>query len=196
MKRLLVLALLAALIVTLGPAGGAESEGPATGPSSLEESFSDFVTPGGDILLPRRDYRSEWTHLGTFVVPAEKDKGMGFHDVYTQPESVKAFKRDGRFPDGAVLVKEVNGTHTGKLTTGEASWAGAPAQWFVMVKDRKGRFPDNSLWGKGWGWALFSADNPDVNVATDYKIDCLGCHIPAQANDWIFVEGYPSIRGD
>ena len=24
-----------------------------------------------------------------------------------------------------------------------------------MIKDAKGRFPGNDLWGDGWGWALF-----------------------------------------
>lgn len=191
MKRLLALAAVVVLIAVMGPSMGQQN---GAAPRSLEASFDEFVTPDGGIRLPMRDYRSEWTHLGTYFVPAEKEKGMGFHDVYTQPEAVEAYKRDGRFPDGAVLVKEVNGTETARLTTGEASWAGDPAQWFVMIKDAKGRYPDSPLWGRGWGWALFQAGEPSVNVSTSYKVDCLGCHLPARASDWIFVEGYPSIR--
>jgi hypothetical protein len=41
------------------------------------------------------------------------------------------------------------------------------------------------------GWALFKSDAPDKQVATDYKKDCLGCHIPAKATDWVYVQGYP-----
>ena len=29
-----------------------------------------------------------------------------------------------------------------------------------MIKDAKGRFPGNDLWGDGWGWALFLAKEP------------------------------------
>jgi hypothetical protein len=162
---------------------------------SLEASFAEFVAPDGSIRLPAKDYRAEWTHLGTFVVPAERDRGGGIHDVYAQPQAVSAFKRDGRFPDGAVIVKEVNAMESADLTTGHASWAGAPMEWFVMIKDEKGRYADNPLWGKGWGWALFEAGDTEVNVATNYKIDCLGCHLPAQSTDWIYLQGYPSIRG-
>lgn len=188
MKWLVGLIPLAALVAVISPSMGQREA------SRLDTSFDEFVTPGGDIRMPRRDYRSEWSHLGTFVVPAEKDQGMGFHDVYTQPESVRAYKATGRFPDGAVLVKEVNAMETARMTTGDASWAGKPAQWFVMIKDEKGRYPDHPLWGKGWGWALFKDGDPPVNISTSYRVDCLGCHIPARATDWIFVEGYPSIR--
>ena len=66
-------------------------------------------------------------------------------------------------------------------------------QWFVMVKDAKGRFAENPIWGDGWGWALFKPDNASVNVAKDYKTDCLGCHIPAKDKDWIYTEAYPTL---
>ncbi|MFT6274075.1 MAG: hypothetical protein ACJAZ0_000163 [Halioglobus sp.] len=52
-----------------------------------------------------------------------------------------------------------------------------------MIKDTQNRFSGNPLWGDGWGWALFKPDQPKLNVATDYKLDCLGCHIPAKQSD-------------
>jgi hypothetical protein len=51
-----------------------------------------------------------------------------------------------------------------------------------MIKDEKGRYPGNPLWGDGWGWALYKSDAPDKQIATDYKKDCLGCHIPGTEN--------------
>ena len=50
------------------------------------------------------------------------------------------------------------------------------------------------LWGDGWGWALFKADAPDQQVATDYKKDCRGCHIPAKSTDWTYIQGYPVLK--
>ena len=105
----------------------------------------------------------------------------------------KAQKQD--IADGTVLVKGIHGTAAGQMTTGNVDWATDPPQvWFVMIKDAKGRFPNNPLWGKGWGWALFKADAPDKQVATDFKKDCLGCHVPAKADDWIYVKGYPVLH--
>ena len=62
-----------------------------------------------------------------------------------------------------------------------------------MVKDAKGRFLGNDLWGDGWGWALFLAKEPALNVATDYTTDCKTCHVPARKDDWIYVRGYPVL---
>ena len=62
-----------------------------------------------------------------------------------------------------------------------------------MIKDEKGRFEDNPIWGDGWGWALYRPDDPGKNVTADYKADCLGCHVPAESNDWVYTEAYPTL---
>jgi hypothetical protein len=33
-----------------------------------------------------------------------------------------------------------------------------------------------------------------IDDGADYKKDCLGCHIPAKADDWIYVKGYPVLH--
>jgi hypothetical protein len=165
-------------------------------------SFSgfDLVDKTGNIRKPD-GYRDLYQILGTFTVlnaipmsgGSPREKGTDIHYTYASPGTAEYYRKTGKFPDGAVLVKEVFGTDHGTLTTGDAHWASGMKQWFVMIKDEKGRYPDNPLWGDGWGWALFKADAPDKQVATDYKKDCLGCHIPAQATDWIYVQGYPVL---
>jgi hypothetical protein len=49
------------------------------------------------------------------------------------------------------------------------------------------------LWADGWGWALFNADSPDKQVATDYRKDCWGCHVPAASTDRVYIQGYPVL---
>jgi len=61
------------------------------------------------------------------------------------------------------------------------------------LKDAKGRFSANDLWGDGWGWALFEAKDPKRNVATNYRTDCKTCHIPAKKDYWVYVRGYPAL---
>ena len=131
---------------------------------------------------------------GTYAVLNESEAGHGLHEVYAPRPDIEAYNKTGEWPDGATMVKEVRHTAGAKMTTGDSHWATDINVWFVMVKDRKGRFPNNSIWGEGWGWGLFKSDNPDTQVATDYKKDCLGCHIPAKSNDWVYVEGYPLLR--
>ena len=115
------------------------------------------------------------------------------HNVYSRPEDVRASRRDGKFPDGAVLVKEITKIGSEKLTTGQSHWSTDIKVWFVMIKDAKGRFPGNDLWGDGWGWALFMAEEPARNVATDYDDRLQDVPHPARKDDWVYVRGYPVL---
>ena len=133
----------------------------------LADDFSPYVTKDGGISLPT-DYREKFLHLGTYAVATKPDKPVDeMHNVYARPQDVQAYRRDGKFPDGAILVKDVTHVGSEKLTTGQSTWTKDIKIWFVMVTDSKGRFPKNDLWGDGWGWALFEAKDPKRNVATD-----------------------------
>jgi hypothetical protein len=157
------------------------------------DSYSPYVSADGVIRLPE-NLRTEFVHMGSWFVP--EGDSSGFHDVYTQRSTIEAYRTTGKFPDGAVLVKELRASTAGSYTTGgNVGHANDTIkQWFMMVKDTKGRFPDNPLWGEGWGWALFKPDDPAKNVATSFQIDCLACHIPAKQNDWVYIEAYPTLR--
>lgn len=63
-----------------------------------------------------------------------------------------------------------------------------------MVKDTRGRFKSNGLWGDGWGWAFFNADDPATSVTEDYKAECIPCHVPAEKDAWIYVRGYRELN--
>ena len=64
-------------------------------------------------------------------------------------------------PGDAVLVKEVFHAATGKMKTGTVSHAEMLKGWFVMVKDSKGRYAGNKLWGgAGLGLMLPTRQRP------------------------------------
>jgi hypothetical protein len=87
-------------------------------------------------------------------------------------------------------VKEVFETSTNEMTTGTVSHADKLKGWFV-IEDSKETHPGNRLWGDGRGWSWFDADEPLKTTSTDYHTVCQGCHVPAKATDWIYVNGYP-----
>ena len=157
-----------------------------------DEKFSSHVDDKGNISFPQ-EFRTSMVHLGSWFVP--KGGASGFHDVYTEKESAEAYRKTGKFPDGATLVKELRASKASDYTTGKSVHYATEnlKQWFVMVKDTDNRFVDNLLWGDGWGWALFKPDDKTKNVATDYKKDCLGCHVPAKEKDWVYTEAYPTL---
>jgi len=156
--------------------------------------FSEYVDEQGNITFPI-GYRGTFTHLGTYSV-ASKMGGTTdeLHGVYTRPEDAQAYKRDGRFPDGAILIKEVLATKSEPLTTGDVTWASKAKVWFVMIKDSTGRFKGNDLWGDGWGWALFEAKEPLKQVSHDYKSECRACHVPAKKDDWLYIGRFSDLQ--
>ncbi len=171
------------------------------GAAQAGNMYDKIVDRKGNIQLPEAfgddtAFPKGWVDIGTFTVVNENGEGNGVHIVYTTPDVPEAYRKTGKVPDKAVFVKSVRQTTSARLTTGQAHWATDPAVWFVMVKDAAGRFEGNPLWGDGWGWALFNADDPSKQVATDYKADCLGCHVPVQDLDWLHVFGYPSFGAD
>jgi hypothetical protein len=168
---------------------------------SYTATFENLVDDAGNITLPT-NFRSDWTFLGTWSIAAEDVEtsgeasghgAAGLHNVYTQSGVAEYFQQNGKFPDGAVIVKELLKATTAPMTTGTVSRGSEVEGWFVMVKDTEGRFESNPLWGDGWGWALFNADKPEKTVTQNYKTECLGCHIPARNDDWIYLSGYPIL---
>ena len=184
-KRITLAATVSVIVVLIASGSDAQD-------SSRDRGFSPYVDASGNIQFPS-NFRDEMVHLGSWFVP--EGDASGFHDVFTEKESAQAFRKTGAFPDGATLVKELRAADAGDYTTGQnvSFPTDGLKQWFVMIKDSKGRFADNPIWGDGWGWALYKPDDPAKNVATNYKVDCLGCHIPAKETDWVFVEAYPTL---
>jgi hypothetical protein len=176
-----------AILTLVALSGGHEQTKPS------KEAFNglDLVDKAGNIRKPA-GYRDFYQMLGTYTVL--DPKGNQMHVTYASPGTAEYYRKTGKFPDGAVLVKEVFGTEHALLTTGDSYWASGTKVWFVKIKDDKGRFMQNALWGDGWGWALFKSDAPDKQVATDYKKDCMGCHVPAKSTDWTYVKGFPVLN--
>jgi hypothetical protein len=162
--------------------------------SSNEPKAETAVDANGNLHVPDA-YRTTYEFLGAWAVAADQGKGSKeLHVVYASPGTIAAYRKDGHFPDGAALVKEVFETATGQMTTGTVNHAESLKGWFVMMKDSHGRFAGNKLWGDGWGWSWFDAGNPSKTTSTDYKVDCLPCHVPARTSDWIYVGGYQPLR--
>ena len=168
---------------------------------SYTTTYQSLVDDAGNITLPV-NFRSDWTFLGTWSIAAKDVEtsgeasghgAAGLHNVYTQAGVAEYFQQNGKFPDGAVIIKELLKATTASMTTGTVSRGTEVEGWFVMVKDTQGRFSSNPLWGDGWGWVLFNADQPEKPVTQNYKTECIGCHIPAQNDDWIYLSGYPIL---
>ncbi|MDH3511779.1 MAG: cytochrome P460 family protein [Gammaproteobacteria bacterium] len=168
---------------------------------AFSTTYGNLVDDAGNITLPD-NFRTDWAFLGTWSIAAEDVErsgeasghgAAGLHNVYTQRGVAEYFRENGSFPDGAVIVKELLKAVTDSMTTGTVSRGNEVEGWFIMIKDTEARYGSNPLWGDGWGWVLFNVDEPDKPVTTNYKTECVGCHIPARKDDWIYLSGYPVL---
>jgi Cytochrome P460 len=186
-----LVAIAAVVSALLSPAADGQSELRVSRADAKREAV---VNARGDLHVPS-NYRAAYEFLGTWAIAADKGGGSReLHSVYATPGTIAAFHTSGHFPDGTVLIKEVHATSTAPMTTGTVSHAETLKGWFVMVKDSKNSHPGNVLWGDGWGWSWFDAGNPSNTTSTNYRTDCLSCHVPAQATDWVYTSGYPTLK--
>lgn len=148
----------------------------------------------GNLHVPK-DYQTQYRFIGSWAIAADDKGSKEIHTVYGSPGAVEGYLKTGHFQDGTVLVKEVFEAKTADMTTGTVSHAETLKGWFVMVRDSKNKaHPGNPLWGDGWGWSWFDADKPMKTTSTNYKSDCMGCHVPATPTDFIYVGGYPALN--
>ena len=162
-----IVGVLGVALAGLSVIGAVNAYGQIDARSQYGGTAAAVVDDKGNLHVPA-DYRTAYQMLGSWAVA--KDDGPGskeMHMVYASPGTIAAYRKDGHFPDGTVLVKEVFKTTTKDMTTGTVSSAGTLAGWFVMVKDNVGRFSGNKLWGDGWGWSWFDATNPQKTTSTD-----------------------------
>lgn len=192
MKTTLVTRL--ASLVGVGATAVALSLSAASGQGAIAAQMEPVDDGQGNLRVPS-DYRTSYEFLGTWAIADKMGQPIKqMHNVYATPGTVAAFRETGRFPDNTILIKEVFAAASESMTTGNVAHADKLAGWFVMMKDSKNSHPGNKLWGDGWGWSFFDAGNPRKTTSTDYKKDCISCHVPAQNTDWIYIQGYAPLQ--
>jgi hypothetical protein len=83
----------------------------ATAISSVSQ-MEAAVDAVGNLHVPR-DYQISYQQLGSWAVAADEGRGSKeLHVVYASPGAIDSYQKNKRFPDGAVLIKEVFKTAT------------------------------------------------------------------------------------
>src|SRR5215813_12788289 len=104
---------------------------PLSSQSKSSTNGFDLVDKAGNIRKPA-DVRDLYQLLGTYTVELSP-KGEEMHVTYASPGAAQDYRKNGKFTDGTVLVKEVFGTDHAAMTTGDAHWASDTKVWFVMI---------------------------------------------------------------
>jgi hypothetical protein len=91
----LAISALLAVLAAVGLSNPLSAEDP---PAPNADDFSPYVTKDGGISLPP-NYREKFLHLGSWAVATKPDKPVNeMHNVYSRPEDIQAYRRDGKFP--------------------------------------------------------------------------------------------------
>src|SRR5580692_294771 len=155
----------------------------------------------GRLKMPT-DYR-EWVFVGAPLTPNGLNNGSAnfpeYHDVYIQKKNVDAYLKNGVFPEGTVIIKELtrvlNPTFPDGSTTepsGRGFFNGEYNGIDATVKDSK-KFAKTN----GWGFFTFGHHPlPYAQFAAESSVsECAGCHIANVAKtDMTWVQFYPLLR--
>ena len=163
--------------------------------ASLKMHFE--MTSDGELKQPTR-YR-KWVFVGAPVTPNERNNGKApfpeIHSVYIDRDSWSHWKRTGEFRDGTVIIKELSEVGSTVAASGKGYFMGNYIGLEATIKSKKhfSREPGN--------WAYFSFTTPDHKSLTATAkafptAACNSCHAGAAADDFIFTQYYPVLRGE
>lgn len=155
-------------------------------------------TAKGELKLPK-NYHT-WVYLGSPLTPNALNNGKAsfpeYHNVYIQHEAYKAYRKTGKFPEGTILLKELQLTQPGSNPdgssvepSGRGYFPGARNGIDISVKDSK-RFKDTNAWGF-FNFGHHAPPYEKTAVALP-KEACAGCHID-NATDMVFSKFYTQI---
>lgn len=135
------------------------------------------------------DYR-DWPFLSSglnmnYSDPAPTPDHAMFDNVFVSPESLRAFRTTGTWPDGTVFVKEDRmGSTKGSINKSGQFQSENIMAMEMHIKDAA-RF-------KG-GWAFFISGDSGPLAVLPESASCYSCHGSHGAVDTTFVQFYPSI---
>jgi hypothetical protein len=140
----------------------------------------------------------EWIYVGTPVTPNELNNGKAafpeHHNVYIDPKSWAHWKKTGEFRDGTILMKELVSVGSKAAVSGSGYFQGDFIGLEATIKSKK-HFPNEP-----GNWAYYSFSNPNLKTLNETAkafpaASCNGCHAGAAADDFVFTQYYPVLRG-
>ncbi len=139
-----------------------------------------------DPAVPYPEGYRTWTHVKSMVIqqghPLYEAFG-GIHHIYANDNALAAYRKAGRFADGAVIVFDLLDASTG----GGAIEEGPRKVVGVMVKDSR-KWPQTG----GWGFEGFKGDSKTERaVGGNAKAACFECHTQVKDRDYVFSAWRP-----
>jgi hypothetical protein len=152
----------------------------ALGAAATASSQSGVPLP--DQLVPYPEEFRAWRHVkSAYVGPGPgHDRFGGLHHIYANEKALQGY-RDGKFPDGAVIVFDLFEVETkaNNLLEGKRRYID------VMHKD-SARFSSTG----GWGYAEFKGASRTERTIGPHNAakECHECHTKQAGRDYVFSD--------
>jgi len=156
----------------------------------------------GALVRPKA-FRSSWVFLGSPFTPNSLNDGTAnfpeYHNVYVQPSAFHAYRATGKWPEGTMMLKELQLVDNAEgdeddgsryEVSGRGFFPGAVNGMDVAVKDSR-RFSES----KNWGYFNFGHRAPPYEKsAMAAPIGaCAQCHIDNASEDMVYIKFYKPI---
>ena len=150
-------------------------------------------TEDGQLLRPD-DYQT-WVFVGASIGMSYSEEvrreGPGtFGNVYIEPEAYRHYLRTGEFQEKSMFVLVNYEPGTDESINRHGYFEGKMTGLSVALKD-------HATFEEGWAYFSFSnGDGPLKRTAKAFpKEECYSCHLKHAADDNVFVQFYPILRG-
>ncbi len=172
-----------------------------TDPAYPEIGVPPVWASDGKLVQPK-DFR-EMVFIGAPFTPHGLNDGKAgfpeFHNVYVQPAAFKAYRATGKWPEGTMMIKELQLVDDPKgefpdgsriAPSGRGYFPGPVNGLDVAVKDSK-RFSATN----NWGYFNFNHAAPPylVEAANKPVEQCAGCHMANAHEDMVYIKFYKPI---
>lgn len=152
-------------------------------------------TANGDLILPKGF--EKWVYVGSPLTPNALNGGKAnfpeYHNVYMQPWAYEEYQKTNVFPEGTIMLKELQLTlpaenPDGSRTepSGRGFFPGKLNGADVTVKDTK-RYASSG----GWGYYNFHHYEPKAATAKlKPTSECGYCHMASAKKDEVWTQFY------
>src|SRR5215470_8446051 len=160
-------------------------------------------TSDGKLILPT-GYR-KWVFIGAPLTPNGLNDGKAgfpeYHHVYVQEKNLEAYQRDGVFPEGTVIVKELALLRKSDYPDGSSDSASGRGFGAAVFNGLDVTVKDSKRYEKTNGWGFFNFGHHALPYEATSKeaaeTECASCHKAGAAKtDMTWVGFYPVLRGN
>jgi hypothetical protein len=176
----------------------AQNVADVTAPSS---AATVQYTPDGMLKLPAGFRR--WVFLGAPLTPNALNDGKAnfpeFHHVYVEEKNLDVYLKTGIFPEGTILIKELNRVLKPTFPDGSRTEPSGRGYFNGELNGIDASVKDSKRYARTNGWGFFTFGHhpiPYDQTASEKPVsECAGCHLANVAKtDMTWVQFYPLLR--